>query len=220
MIEINRHEILITRAVFDSDCCAEELEGYYKDCKEMKLTEDDIQQIYQNYTDEEIFKEYYKGDIPAEIKYIKSPLVLVSKWRHDKLRLKSTREEIRRFIEANKEIPYELLEEYRELIKPKGHVPNIEEYAKIINKELIIKHNGGVVQSDGRNIYIDSVSVYFHDCRVIETNGSVLGICGCGYTEKEALNDYTEKIIGKKLVFHSYLNDQKEYYVSDLSFIE
>jgi hypothetical protein len=219
MIEINGHEIVITRAVFDSDRFAEELEGYYKDCKEMKLTEDDILYISDNYTDEEIFKEYYKGDIPVEIKYKKPPLGLMPKRIHDESRLDEISEAIKRYIAEKKEIPIEWIEEYRSLLS-KEHIPNIKEYAEMIGKKLEIYHTEPSISYEGREIKLDgSFSVIFRWCEI--KNGSILRKeYGEGFTEKDALNDYTKKIIGKTLVFNATSKDREEYYVKDLSLIE
>ena len=236
MIKINGHEIVITRAVFDSERFSEELEGYYKDCKKMKLTEDDILYISDNYTDEEIFeeyyKEYYKEDIPVditstkeyweepiEVKYKEPPLGLMSKRIHDELRIDEISEAIKRYIAEKKEIPIEWIEEYRSLLS-KEHIPNIKEYAEMIGKKLEIYHTEPSISYEGREIKLDgSFSVIFRWCEI--KNGSILRKeYGEGFTEKEALNDYTKKIIGKTLVFNATSEDREEYYVKDLSLIE
>jgi hypothetical protein len=229
MIKINGHEIVITRAVFDSDCFAEELEGYYKDCKEMKLTEDDILYISDNYTDEEIFKEYYKGDIPAEIKYKKPLLGLMPKRIHDELRIDEISEAIKRYISEKKEIPIEWIEECGSLLSKK-HIPNIKEYAEMIGKKIHITANHEFVMRvyhDGTTSGMTGIFVAkFEDCEIKEKESKLKqllpswNLYGRGYTEKEALNDYTKNIIGKTLVFNATSKYREEYYVKDLSLIE
>ena len=82
---------------------------------------------------------------------------------------------------------------------------NIEEYADILQKEIVIRR-----YPNQKNRYTAS----FDGCEVRE-GGMLSGTYGNSDSPTNAINDYVAKIKGKTIVFNAMTNDRVDYGVPE-----